>query len=255
MARSRRQRHQRQPEPPRNRDGGAAGRHRHTKTRRVAEVSVEQFLAARQRRGAELVDDVDELVERAEVLFSIPDSGGVSGLCVECMEFMASAARNAAAVVRVLERLDNADDPDLVTALKKYVQDTGEALKNIDNRLKRSHSSLAELFPELPGDDAVAATWRDLIARRDVIAHRILSVDDARVRHEAARDFKTLHSLLGNINFVPTTTDLDGGSGFPVMMGCSRPPLTSAFWHLAEDLHILRGGFFTFEVVNDSVAV
>ena len=158
------------------------------------------------------------MVEQAEVIFTIPTNGEVSQLGVDCMEFMASAARNAAAAVRVLERLDEADDPDLVTALKKYVEDTGEALKNVDHRLQRSSSSLAELFPELPSDDALATTWRDLIARRDVIAHRILSVDDARVREEAARDFKTLHSLLRNIYFAPTTTDMDRGRSFPFMM-------------------------------------
>ena len=217
MARSRKRRPQRQPQSPRKRDGGAAGRSQYPKTKRVIKVSGEQFLATLQRRGAERLD-VDELMEQAEVILTISRNSEVSQLCVECMEFMASAARNAAGAVRVLERLDEADDPDLVTALKKYVEDTGEALKNVDDRLQRSGSSLAELFPELSSDDALATTWRDLIARRNVIAHRILSVDDARVREEAARDFKTLHSLLRNIHFVPTTTDMDRGRGFPVMM-------------------------------------
>lgn len=183
----------------------------------TTEVSVEQFLAIRQRRGAKLVDFA-ELQEQARVTFIIPENSEVSQLCVECMEFMASASRDTAAAISVLERLDEADDPHLMTALKKYVEDTGEALKNIDNRLKDRNSSLADLFPELPGGDDLAPTWRELIARRDVIAHRILSVDDARVREEATRDFELLHTLLRNINFVPTKTDMVKGRGFPVMM-------------------------------------
>ena len=217
MARSQRRQSQQQPQPPRRRDGGVAGRSQHTKAKRVVEVSGAQFLKDRQRRGAELVD-VDELEEQAEVVFTILETSEVSQLCVECMEYMASAARNAAAAVDVLERLYEADDPHLVTALKKYVEDTGEALKKVDNLLGRSSTSLAALFPELPSGDTLATTWRELIGRRDVIAHKILSVDDARVRKEAARDFMTLHSLLRNIHFVPTTTDMDRGHGFPFMM-------------------------------------
>lgn len=191
-------------------------------------IDLEGFLAERQRRGARRVD-IGALMEQGEIVFPISPQAVVSQLCIDCMEFMASAARDASAALDVLDRLEGANDPHLDRALRKYVEDTGLALKEVDNRVKRAESSLAELFPEVPDNCTDAASWRDLIGRRDVIAHRILSVDDVRVRQEAQRDFSTLYSLLRNINFVPTLTDWDSGRLFAVRMRAEAirrlPPL------------------------------
>ena len=184
---------------------------------RLIRVNASSFIAKRERRGAKRVE-VDELMEQSEIVFQISENDIVSELCIECMEFMASASRNAAAAVDVLERLDESMDPHLLAALRKYVEDTGLALKEVDNRLKNRRSSLTDLFPEFSDNSADVATWRSLIGRRDVIAHRILSVDDMRVREEANRDFKTLYSLLRNINFVPTMIDWDSGRIFAIRL-------------------------------------
>ena len=121
-------------------------------------------------------------------------------------EFIAAASRSAVAGVKVLDRLNTEDDPDLVAALKRYVEDTGQALKEVDNRLKALHSGLNELFPEI-------SSWKDLISRRDVIAHKILTLDDDKVRKEADRDFRALCKLLSNIHFAPAVIDLEQGIG------------------------------------------
>ncbi len=183
----------------------------------VKTIGLESFLAERQGRGARRVD-LGALMEQGEIVFRISPHAVVSQLCIDCMEFMSSAARDASAAVDVLDRLEGANDRHLDRALRKYVEDTGLALKEVDNRLKNAGSSLAELFPEVPDTRTDSASWRDLIGRRDVIAHRILSVDDVRVRREAQRDFRTLYRLLGNINFVPTVTDWDNGRLFDVRM-------------------------------------
>ena len=80
---------------------------------------------------------------------------------------MASAARNCKSALRVIARLHGSDalkDPDLLTALKKYVEDTCEAIKEVDNTLKRNKSSLTSLLFEIPDKTAGhEASWRNLI--------------------------------------------------------------------------------------------
>lgn len=52
---------------------------------------------------------------------------------------------------------------------------------------------------------------RDLVGRRDVIAHNLLTVDDQKVRREAQRDFGTLLEMLSRVYFVPVKSDSDAG--------------------------------------------
>ena len=136
---------------------------------------------------------------------------------------MLSAARNCRAAINVIGKIDasaGTPDPDLFTALKKYVEDTCEAIKVVDDGLKSNGSSIAELLPEIPQeseDDEVS--WRNLVGRRAVIAHQLLTVDNQRVYQEVVRDFKPLHQLLSYVSFVPVKTDLERGQlGFSPMI-------------------------------------
>ena len=149
---------------------------------------------------------MDAMFDDAAVIFPASTSRPIAEPCVEMYEFISAASRSAAAGVEVLDRLNTEDDPHLVAALKRYVEDTGQALKEIDNRLKKLHSGLNELFPEI-------SSWKDLISRRDVIAHKILTLDDDKIRKEADRDFRALCQLLSNIHFAPTVIDLEQGIG------------------------------------------
>ena len=168
------------------------------------------WLAERERRGATRVG-MDEMYEESVVIFPISTSSPIAEPFVEMSEFMSAAARSAVAGVEVLDRLNTEDDPHLVAALKRYVEDTGQALKEVDNRLKKLHSGLNELFPEIP-------SWKSLIGRRDVIAHQILTLDDNKVREEANRDFRALCQLLSKIHFAPTIIDLEQGIGPEVVI-------------------------------------
>ena len=163
------------------------------------------WIAERERRGATRVE-MDEMFDDAVVVFPASTGSPIAEPCIEMYEFMSAATRSAAAGVEVLDRLNTEDDPHLVAALKRYVEDTGQALKEVDNRLKKLHSGLNELFPEI-------SSWKGLISRRDVIAHRILTLDDDKVREEANRDFRALCQLLSNIHFAPTVIDLEQGIG------------------------------------------
>ena len=125
---------------------------------------------------------------------------------------MSSAARNCQSALRVIDRLqDSVDqrDPDLLTALKKYVEDAGQAFKELDDTLGRNDASLASLFFEIPSKtEEDEASWRNLIGRRDVIAHRLLTIDDEQVYKEAVGDFGSLRQLLSRIYFAPVKSDL-----------------------------------------------
>ena len=81
----------------------------------------------------------------------------------------------------------------------------------MDNRLKKLHSGLNELFPEI-------SSWKSLIGRRDVIAHQILTLDDGRLREEAERDFRGLCQLLSNIHFALAIIDLEQDIGPEVVV-------------------------------------
>ena len=171
-----------------------------------------------ERHGAERVP-IQELVERSVVIWRVRPHEEISETCVRLEEFTASAARDARSALRVIDRiwnLGNGDDQDLFAALKKYVEDACQAIKEVDNTLKVHGSSLGVLLHEIPyetkGD---VGSWRNLIGRRDIIAHQLLTVDSGRVYREAVRDFGSLHKLLAKICFVPVKTNWASNKGFP----------------------------------------
>ena len=172
---------------------------------RTTIIDSASWLAERERRGATMVE-MDAMFDGAVVSFPVSSSSPIAEPCIEMYEFMSAAARSASSAVEVLDRLEKEHDRHLVAALKRYVEDSGQALKEVDNRLKKLHSGLNELLPEFP-------SWRRLIGRRDVIAHQILTLDDGRVREESDRDFRELCRLLPNIHFSPAMIDLEQGIG------------------------------------------
>ena len=185
-----------------------------------------------------------ELFKQAEIIWHLEEGVAVSEECIEMEEFMSNAARNARRAIDVLDRIDNIDDPDLLTALKKYVEDTCQSIKEVDDRLKKHESSLSALFPEVPDEAENQASWRNLIGRRDVIAHRLLSIDDRRIYDEAKRDFGLLHELLRNVYFVPTVTHFKGGEGFSVLL---KPEVIARLRPVGEEGRKIRiGESFTF---------
>ena len=170
---------------------------------------LEEIIAKMLRHGARQVT-TRNLFEEAVLVWHVSEERPLSHTCIKLEEFMLSAARNCKAAIDVIERIDSsgAHDRDLFTALKKYVEDTCEAIKVVDDDLKRYGSSIAELIPELPSEsDHDVATWRNLIGRRVVIAHKLLTVDNQRIYQEAVRDFKPLYQLLSYVCFVPVKTD------------------------------------------------
>ena len=163
------------------------------------------------RHGAQHVD-LPHMWRDGVVVWRIGADEEISETAIHLEEFSSSAARNAASALRVLERIgpaSGARDPDLMTALKKYVEDTCEAIKVVDNGLKATGTSLAKLLFEVPGQaEDSEMSWRNLIGRREVIAHKLLTVNDNKMFEEALRDFGKLHQLLSRVYFVPTKTDL-----------------------------------------------
>ena len=134
---------------------------------------------------------------------------------------MSSATRNCRRANKLIARMSGAagrSDPDMMTALKKYVEDTCMAIKEVDNELKRNGSSLDALLFEIPGKSDDQVSWRGLIARRDVIAHRLLTVDDERVYREAERDFGLLEQLISRVYFAPIKTDFAADRGAQPLM-------------------------------------
>ena len=137
---------------------------------------------------------------------------------------MASAARNCKRALDVIARIDSllpGQDPDLLAALKRYIEDTCGAIKVVDKDLTARGSGLSELLVELPSkSNRDEISWRNLIGRRDVISHQILTVNDRRVYAETKRDFNNLYQLLTRVFFCPTETDIQKGIGFnPVLRG------------------------------------
>ena len=180
------------------------------------EDSRERLFANMARHGAKRVD-VDELFREGQVIWQLRRDEEISETCIQLEEFMASAARNAGRALRVIDRMANSgpiEDGDLLTALKKYVEDTCEAIKVVDNKLRGKGASLESLLSDRPKAGSSSVSWRGLIARRDVIAHKLLTVDDQRVYGEAAQDFGVLHQLLSNVYFVPVKTDWASNRGF-----------------------------------------
>ena len=80
-----------------------------------------------------------EFVAQAQIIWSIRSDQEVSEACLHADEFMLSAARTCRLVQSIMHRMRRGEgkkDADLMTALKKYVEDTCEAIKQVDNELK-----------------------------------------------------------------------------------------------------------------------
>ena len=174
------------------------------------------------RHGARKVE-MKDLFREGVLIWDLTGERPISETCIHLEEFMSVAARNCRKAIEVIEKIDTSPEsegPVLFTALKKYVEDTCEAIKVVDTGLQSKGSSISELLPEIPQDSkGDEASWRNLIGRRDVLAHQLLTIDDQRVYQETVRDFKPLHQLLSYVNFVPVTTALEsGGSGFSPMI-------------------------------------
>ena len=212
------------------------------------------------RHGAKVVPP-SELMEASEIVWRIGPEDEVSETCIRLEEFSASATRNAQSALRVMDRMEGSvglDDRDLLTALKKYVEDAGLAIKELDNTLRGKESSLESLLFEIPNEGSEdEVSWRSLIGRRDVIAHQLLTVDDERVYQEARRDFGRLSQLVSKVYFVPTKTDLKSRKWFPILMRTSalenlspstaglRPDIGQCLIFIYEDK---LGGFLSLRI-------
>ena len=173
------------------------------------------------RHGARRVD-MGQIARESQVIQHIGPNDEISETCIRSEEFLSSATRNAKSALDVISRMhesENLKDHHLLTALKKYVEDACEAIKVVDSTLERENSSLQSLLIEIPNETSEdEASWRNLVARRDVIAHRLLTVDDDKVYREAVRDFASLHQLLSRVYFVPVKTDIASGTGFSPLL-------------------------------------
>ena len=108
-------------------------------------------------------------MERSPIVWSIGEKDEVSKTCIHLEEWMASATRNCNSALDVTTRMDSTDgqkDPVLLTALKKYVQDTCEAIKQVDDSLQKKGSSLTQVLIEIPDASQGEVSWRELIGRR-----------------------------------------------------------------------------------------
>ena len=176
-------------------------------------TNVERLVSRLARHGALRVS-MSELLAEGQIIWTIGRDQEVSKACVHAEEFMSSAARNCRQANALIARMSDGEarkDPVLMTALKKYVEDSCSAIKEVDDELKRNGSSLETLLFEIPGESDGQISWRGLIGRRDVIAHQLLTVDDNRVYREAERDFGLLHQLISRVYFAPIKTDLHSG--------------------------------------------
>ncbi len=218
-----------------------------------------RLLARMVEHGATEVE-LASLLEQSQIVWRIGAEEEVSETCVRLEELMARAARSCRSALGVMARMDRTDspkDPDLLTALKKYVEDTCEAIKQVDNCLKRKGSGLAQLFFEIPEASQGEVSWRELVGRRDVLAHRLLTVDDERIYREAKRDFGALYELLSRVYFAPVKTELDVGKGFSPLFRTDalrrlapsvdgrRPEIGSSLVFVCEDS---EKGFLAFRV-------
>ena len=188
-------------------------------TARAGGPDLKRLVARMVKHGATQVA-MPEMLEEAQILWRIGEHDTLSETCIHAEEMMSSGARNSRRALDLMARMERTEGtrgPDLPTALKKYVEDTGEAIKQVDNALREKGSDLATLLFEIPDRSQDKMSWRDLIGRRDVIAHQLLTVDDQRIYREAKRDFGALHTLLSHLYFVPVKTNFQAGRGFEPM--------------------------------------
>ena len=91
----------------------------------------------------------------------------------------------------------------------------------------------------------------------DVLAHKLLTIDDERVHREAKRDFGALFELLSRVYFVPVKTNLDAGKGFGLPIKTDvlhrlapstdgrKPEIGTSLVFICEDS---KRGFLTFRL-------
>ncbi|MCY3568988.1 MAG: hypothetical protein OXH38_10200, partial [Chloroflexi bacterium] len=124
------------------------------------------------------------------------------------------AASNCRDAMDLLASMDGPGNRHLVTALKKYVEDACEAIKQIDNLLKGKGTSLETILVEIPGTSKDGRlSWRSIIGLRDVLAHH-LTLDTSRFYGEASQHCGSLYDLLARVYFSPIKTNTIAGEPF-----------------------------------------
>ena len=178
---------------------------------------LDRLVSQRVNHGAIQMGSMAEMLEKAAIIWPIGVDDPISETCIQAEDWLASGARSCRRALDVMDRIERAEgqDVDLMAALKRYVEETCEAVKQVDNALKKKGSDLATLLHEIPNEASGEASWRNIIGRRDVLAHRLLMIDDERVHREARRDFESLYQLLSRVYFAPIKTNFEGGRGSP----------------------------------------
>lgn len=166
-------------------------------------------------------DQATKDVEHQHIIWRVDASANeISNTCVHLEELLADALCSCQSAVSVMARIDKhsaSKDADLRTALTKYVLDTCKAIREVDNLLRLQASGLAQLL-ECSEVDADELSPHDLVALRDVFAHRLLAIDDKEVNRKAAKDFRKLSDLLSQIHFVPIKLDVEAGRDFHAVL-------------------------------------
>ena len=91
----------------------------------------EDLIANMVKHGARRVETQD-LLREGVLIWRLERERPLSETCIHLEEFMSVAARNCRSALDVIEKIDSlpeTEDPDLFTALKKYVEDTCQAIK------------------------------------------------------------------------------------------------------------------------------
>ena len=138
------------------------------------------------------------------------DGDEVSDTCVQSQDRLLTAARNCREALDLMASMNGPDNRHLVTALKKYVEDTCEAIKQIDNLLRAKGTSLEKILVEIPGESKGGLSWKSIVGLRDVLAHK-LKLDNTRFYREASQSCAPLYDLLARVYFAPVKTHTTAG--------------------------------------------
>ena len=199
-------------------------------------------------------DEAIKVMDYPEIVWRVGDDE-ISNTCVHLEELVASAAHSGRGALSLIARINKEigqRDVDLQTALTKYVTDTCKAIKDIDNVLRCRGSGLAQLL-DMAEPNPGELSWRDLVALRDVLAFRLLAIDDEEVTRKAAQDFEDLCGLLTQIHFVPIKLDLDKKERFNALFKVRcivRNSSAHESWPAVRDLVFVcedrKSGFLSF---------
>ena len=132
----------------------------------------------------------------------VTDGDEASDTCVQSQKRLLIAARNCREALDLMASMDGPENRHLVTALKKYIEDACEAIKQIDNLLKAKGTSLEKILVEIPGKSTDGLSWKSIIGLRDVLAHK-LTLDNTRFYREASQSCAPLYDLLTRVYFIP----------------------------------------------------